>query len=190
MSDLESPTDFARIARDPGVWLSQATTLRRAAALVYEDLDEAIRDRRLAQPATRERRLLIGPFMLLSGMAIENLLKGVLILRDPSIATDTTILKEKWPGRNDGHGLDQMAKEVARSLSDKERQLLKRLENFVRWGGRYPVALKADANRAPRLFRSTDPGAISKLFERLVTIMESESTTPKRRTGRDSATTA
>jgi hypothetical protein len=181
LSGLASPSDFARTAREPGSWLSQATTLSRAAALVYDDLDEAIRDRRLAQPASRERRLLMGPFMLLSGMAIENLLKSVLILRDPSIATNTAILKNKWPGRKDGHGLEQMAEDVALSLSAKERQLLKRLEIFVRWGGRYPVALSADAYRARRLFRPTDRDAIDTLSERLVAIVESERAARKRR---------
>jgi hypothetical protein len=71
--------------------------------------------------------------MLLSGMAIENILKGVLILRDPTIASDTALSTRGWPGGKGGHALERMAEEVTGSLSDKERELIQRLEIFVIW---------------------------------------------------------
>ena len=173
LSDSESASEYADAAREPGLWLSQAKTLHRAAALVHDDLHEAIRDRRLARDTRQVKLLLMGPFMLLSGLAIENVLKAVIVQRDPSIVSDTGISKGAWPGGKDGHALEEMAINVTGSLSNEERELTHRLEDFVRWGGRYPVPLKA-AQRLSQRFKPSDRDAIDNLFARLVAIMESE----------------
>jgi hypothetical protein len=85
--------------------------------------------------------------VMLAGYAIENLLKGLLVAVQP----ERWVFEHRdkllsWP--SGGHDLVQLAKEASVSLTEKEEQLLDRIEVYVLWAGRYPVALNAQAMRS------------------------------------------
>jgi hypothetical protein len=115
VSDPDAPSDYALAAREPALWLSNAPTLRRAAALVHKEFAEAVENGWQAHPLPEEQLHLMGPYMLLSGMAIENVLKGILILRRPHIASDLALSRKGWTGTaRGGHALELMADEARR----------------------------------------------------------------------------
>jgi hypothetical protein len=105
-------------------------------------------------------------YMLLSGLALENLTKGIIVGRKPGVVTpDTFNLKE--------HNLLKLAQQVARPFSKNERDILDRLTAFVMWAGRYPIPLRATDNDHP-LFKRTDPELIDHLFIKFATILDRE----------------
>jgi hypothetical protein len=81
---------------------------------------------------------------LLGGLAVENLLKGRLIATgQPPIKNGRFTL--------DTHNLPELARKGAVDLTAEEWTLLERLQQFVRWGGRYPIPREVEAMR-PREF--------------------------------------
>jgi hypothetical protein len=103
--------------------------------------------------------------MLLTAIAFENLLKGLAVIGDPA----------GWRRLQDdgGHGISTFAATVT-ELSDAERKLLQRLQEYLVWAGRYNVPTKAAryaANHGLRTFRSSDPPLIAGLFDRLARLL-------------------
>ncbi|HLK11078.1 MAG TPA: hypothetical protein VKW76_06840 [Candidatus Binatia bacterium] len=99
------------------LWLLNAEGLRWAAETLWNQyfIDDA-----------SGRRL--GPVMLLAGLTIELLLKGLAVGR------------QKAAPRT--HDLLELAEVAGLQLRPPEEELLERLTVFVRWAGRYPVPLE------------------------------------------------
>jgi hypothetical protein len=114
-------------------------------------------------------------FMLLAGLVVENLLKGLAVARRPEIvqprATNPKRLFD-WPGS--GHVSRRLAQEAGVELTEEEARVVDRLEVFTTWGGRYPVPLDA-LKVAPREGETSPPASWSSedlpilegLYERL-----------------------
>jgi hypothetical protein len=169
-------------AREPSLWLGHARRLWRAADAVHREFAHALADRHTLREAWDEDRMLFGPYLLLSGMAIENLLKAALLQRRPELVRDGQLVKSGLGGGG-GHNLTVMAREVSPALADCYADLLARLQAHVVWGGRYPVPLKAEhfsgqpRARGPenlRTFRTSDPAAIQALFNELAGAVASD----------------
>ena len=128
-------------------------------------------------PGTQQRRLAyLDSHMLLIGLAFENLIKGILIGRNPALATARRI-ESGILGRK-GHGIAEGAKNII-SLIPQDLQLLERIEEYLFWAGRYPLPLKSGVFvnsevQELRTYRSTDPASVNKLFEQLATVLELE----------------
>jgi hypothetical protein len=87
----------------------------------------------------------VGPStMLLAAFAMENLLKGLVVIREPGSvqprATDPERLLD-WEGS--GHDLLALARRAGEKLSAEEEDLMRLLTEFVLWAGRYPVSMRA-----------------------------------------------
>jgi hypothetical protein len=76
MGSYYPDTMFESIARKPRSWLLYAQALKKAADLVRNQFDEEDKDHTASAH-------LAGIHMFLAGLAIENLLKGTLILKHP-----------------------------------------------------------------------------------------------------------
>jgi hypothetical protein len=131
--------DFSKYARNPETWVLAARRSLAVAKVLRQRADELV----LAKTYD---------FFEFSGchyasyfhtaMAVENALKAALIFLDPSIVEDGTLKKEKFGGKT-GHALLNAAIKVFGAVTDGERQVLTKLEEYV-WAGRYTVPTRAE----------------------------------------------
>lgn len=92
-----------------------------------------------------------GPFLMLTAYAVENFLKGALVLRDrEKIRSDLDFVQHgKLPKLLKGHELVALAAKLNLKLDQRAKEALLRLERCAVWAGRYPVALNyQQANNA------------------------------------------
>ena len=156
MSDLEDTKGpFEIVAQSPHAWLMAATQLKRAVNLVHQELRKVL----AVYPDGRaqyEDLALFKSYMLLSGLAIENLVKGVLVGSNPGVVSPGKFDLNQLAGSKGGHGLLKLAQQASPALSHHEMDMLARLETFVICAGRYPIHLQSAETVHPA-FVSTDP---------------------------------
>ena len=71
------------------------------------------------------------------GFALENLAKGIIVCRDPSLVLRARL--ESWHGK--GHELVTLFDRAGIGVSNDERDTLDRVSRIAEWKGRYPVAM-------------------------------------------------
>ena len=124
----------------PERWISQARRLSASADLLFnaylKDLHRFGKVRKVSSLKNLEHAM---PATLLYGLALENLLKAILVHNDPSRTSNGRLAE--WPGG--GHDLSVLAREAEVALDSVETDLLKRLSQFIKWAGRYPIPKKA-----------------------------------------------
>ena len=120
----------------PGSWVLQARRLKRAADTVFNAHSSDLQRLQAgADPLHLEHLESSGPASLLYGLALENLLKALVIE-----STGSRIVKWKLlPWRGTGHGLVELAREANVPLIEVEIDLMSRLTCYVEWAGRYPI---------------------------------------------------
>jgi hypothetical protein len=171
----------------PVAWQSTASTLKHAADRLFDIYHDAtLREISRAgqlfqsssvqpQAASEPRQLagdeleghwdmmLISVYFFLMGCSMENLLKGILMLRHPEYlkaSGELTGIKS--------HDLVKLCGKCNIDLSRKEKELFAKLTTYITWAGRYPVPLtahdmfpkkKADGTWVQRgeSFRGRDP---------------------------------
>ncbi len=101
---------------------------------------------RLIDPSKEmnEKLALFESFMLLLGLSVENMIKGYVIINYQLNNTSTSFknlkeLKNKACGGNNGHELSKILASCDFEVYKAEKDLLERLETFVKWAGRYPI---------------------------------------------------
>jgi len=140
--DIALPTDLS-MGRDPYYWLQSAHTNFRGADLLFSEFERA-RPESSAKLSSTEpidvsnyehagERLYYPAFMLM-GLAIETGLKGILVAIEPNVVGMTKLEKKLK-----NHNLLSLAKDCKLSLSSEEEDILRLLEKFVMWAGRYPI---------------------------------------------------
>jgi len=161
---------FELFGQSPLAWLEQADCLRMSAELVLAKFVE-IHPLPQVLPGVRVQMLaFMDSYMLLMGLSFENLIKGVHISKTPDLSTEQRM--KKWGKHRGGHGISTLIK-VVDSVTSEEESILKRLEEYVLWAGRYPIPVKVDQycrsiKPENRLFFTTrDPVLCDKLFKRL-----------------------
>lgn len=160
----QAQESFAVQSTDPAAWYELARTLRMAAEPIQRRLFEIAETPQNIDGVRLEKLAYVRAYMLLTGLAFENLLKAIGLLRHQNI---NDLMK-----RGGGHDLPAMAKSLTLELTPVEQDYLGRLKEYVLWAGRYPVPRKAGAyvtSERKRLltFRSDDPQLSEALFERL-----------------------
>ncbi len=172
----DTKSTFEIIARSPHAWLMAAKQLKRAADLIRQELTKvlAVYPRRRAHYEDLAR---FKSYRLLSGLAIENLVKGILGGRNPGVVSPDKFDLSRIACSKGGHDLLKLAQQAAPTLSDDERDILARLATFVIWAGKYPIHLRSTETVHPS-FVSTDPELVDKLFTKFVAILEQENPTP------------
>jgi hypothetical protein len=163
---------FEATATDPAAWLEHARTMRLAAEPILQRFLEIRETPQVDDGIRLEKLAYVRAYMLLTGIAFENLLKGIAAARGLASARPDFALDQSLSGTRGGHGLTGMAKTLALRLNPAELDYLRRLEEYVVWAGRYPVSKKATdflAGYRERLltFTSDDPGTADELFDRL-----------------------
>jgi hypothetical protein len=145
-------------------------SLHVAAYALWQQLYPALKAYESGVPMTDEQEVTLrlrGPFAMLSGMSIENMLKGVVVQKglEPPQTHDLVKLSKqagiKWERWPDASGV------------------LARLTTFVVWAGRYPVATTEEGTSAPRILRTSDYLAISQIRSHLTDIHFGRAPTPQ-----------
>ena len=163
--------DFDKAAADPSAWRSVAFSLLFSAKELWDEIRQGLEEfeangvEKLSERGSQQLRMR-GPFYLLAGLAIENMLKAVIVKRMSDAkkpVTEGDALRI-YRGNHDLVGISQQAKVP---LSDDERQLLARMSTFVLWAGRYPVANTKEITAQERVTMSGDWGRISALIGRV-----------------------
>lgn len=122
-------------------WALNARRLKRSGDLVLEANNNALERMMDSTPLPSDIDTEIaGCAMLLYGLSLENLIKGVIIANNPSLASRTAA--PRW--RGNGHELTQLFDQAEIELDDPDKDIVFRLSAFVTWAGRYPIPKSVD----------------------------------------------
>jgi hypothetical protein len=156
--------NFEKVAADPRAWLHSASRLKRAAqtlaALGIQSDAEMLHKRPRARKPVFIR--LFPVWMMLNGMALESVTKGVLVLQDPKIRTTEP--------RFFGHDLFWLLETAKVGLDQYEQDLVGRLIDCVIWAGRYPVP-KTQDTYYPTATYGADRTIFDRLFNRVKALL-------------------
>lgn len=158
LSDLKQ--QYELIARNPVVWRGSARDLLLAAEKLSKDFEKYFQDPFeyfYLNPSFRV-------YLLLCGLAMENLIKGLLIKRDSTLISEG---KLRRAAKN--HNLIHLFNEAKINLSVDERELLERLTKYVVWKGRYGIPAECNdlKNEGLHCFRSSDVLHIKDMVKRI-----------------------
>ena len=158
---VTDPKEFAKqlfkAGQQPAAWLRSAGHLRDAAEAILEH--ELPAERAYSQAfkladeeataesvrndtgeGTAEIKAIAPnypPAQLLYAYAIENVLKGLIVLKRPDL-----IREHKLHGELQSHDLNKLAKKAKVTVDQQhERPVLEALTHLSKWAGRYPIAL-------------------------------------------------
>jgi hypothetical protein len=130
---------FKHLAGNPRAWQETAHDLICAANL----LNEVVQDWDRCKSSTQARRPIVWrTLMMLYGLAAENLIKGMIVAKSPSLAA-----KGDLPKGIRTHDLVGLAKQAGLPVSHSQEHLLKRLREFAECG-KYPVGLRDGQGRS------------------------------------------
>jgi len=167
---------FEIIGSDAYYWLAQAKQLKMAADALLPHLKEAFTIPPALPGAQDKRFAFFHSYRLLMGLAFENVIKGILIGRNPALV-NTEKIESGILGRG-GHRIAEGARKII-SLSSHEFQLLQSVQEYLFWAGRYPLPLKStiyhnSEMQQLRSGRSDDSESLDALFRKLVVVLEQE----------------
>lgn len=161
-----SPNELA-LAQDPGAWKMQGRSLLDAANVLW-DTTVASAWRTGGDP---KGRLMTFQYSLLVGFAFENLIKGLLVEKEPA----KYALKTNWE-TGSGHELAELARLAEINPTAEELSLLDFLEQTILWSGRYPTKKNHGGKRFvlvgvfPEVFSTMDPTRAAIFYSELVDI--------------------
>ena len=145
--------DFEPTVHEFMTWWIQAGFLREAARSLWRDV---------AKVPYRQFVCL-----MLYGFAMENLIKALIVKKDPSLP----LIEKgaiKW-GVN-GHDLLSLIEKAGIDPTEDERLILPALTEWAVWQGRYPTSMDAESYSNERTV--LNPDAIEECFQRLSSILE------------------
>lgn len=147
LAELNRRMDFVRLAM-PSEWQVYARELKTAAELLWNSKDNRMRieildladevDGEMVRRQTTSRYYSISrPYVLLAGFALENLLKGMLVSRDPDHITSGQLSDDLR-----SHHILSLINELGDiELDDNERRFCEMAESAIPYWGRYPIPL-------------------------------------------------
>jgi hypothetical protein len=151
-------------AKDPEVWYQYANSLKTATVALRKVLWRKDRERFSFLIDIADS--LYGPvYMLLAGLSVETLLKGIIVATNPEL-----VEKQKLSKDLTHHNLAKLYKKAGFVMSNDVNNLLSRLQNYVEIFGRYPVTkTKHDMQKLTKASFNgqTDPDRIDQLWNLL-----------------------
>jgi len=126
-------------ANTPGIWALNARRLKRGGDLIFDAYEIDLQAMgKGASPLELNNLEVAGTATMLFGFAIENLLKAIIIAKEPRTINEGNL--RDWP--SNGHKLILLAEKADIPLNEQQKDMVHRLEVFVEWTGRYPVPKK------------------------------------------------
>jgi hypothetical protein len=130
----------AKTVRNLAAWLGSARQLKRGADLLRAQWKSDLIELYRRIPSGSFPESVGGPMMLLAGYALENLVKGLLIARNPNAVAALAEKPEQLVyGASARHLSLQLCREADVVLAPHQEDAVRRLEIFLLWAGRYPV---------------------------------------------------
>jgi hypothetical protein len=208
--DIENPErwpeELFKAAQQPHAWLSTAEQLAAAAELILQDQLRHEAPYFRAYDVARQEALSAAcaspdesagsaeikceppnylPAQLLYAFALENVLKGLLISKNPSLAGERNLNREIT-----SHDLVKLAKKAGFDVAGQDLSVLRDISQIAIWAGRYPVAIKLDPAGKPPLGDPhilLDYGAhhptMRRIFKRAAEELEKRLPSPRSRFG-------
>jgi hypothetical protein len=158
---------FDRAKDEPEDWGAMAWTLRTAADVLFDAYAQTWGDPDDA-PEKPENERLNGPASMLYGCAMENMIKGYLIKKHGGFESARKVYQVAW----DRHQLLRLAQATGLPLTPDQQLLLRSLEYFVVWAGRYPISMKRDHYTIPKQYKSGDNMTPTQLNGDAIRILE------------------
>jgi hypothetical protein len=179
---------------DSMTWLENAEFLKLSAYLIFENVLRTYKNYSNAQRKVNLSRLNIGEvykkrnevneledklksysnsYYLLIGYSFENLIKALSIENNPGL-TFKEIYEKHWRKFSSGHGISAICKENFENLSTPDFEILERLEAYILWLGKYPVAIDKIRHLADydkKYFFSNDQNENDILFDKIRNIL-------------------
>ena len=168
----QSATVIAELAGNPKEWGSKAHGLRLGADLILEAVRSDMKRRREADAtgdtkamaeARRDPRIYYRPqtFLLLAGLTLENLFKGLLVAQDPTLDTTAKSFTS--------HDLPALAARAGVGLTPNEADFVRFAAVAVTYFGRYPTPRNANSrdNHRSHSFRHDGLNLFSPLCDKL-----------------------
>jgi len=144
---------WTQLAKDPNSWLRKAEALKYAADAVRGSVADLFR----------------GPvYMLLAGLAVETLIKGIIVAKNPKFVE---VEKEQLSSGLTTHNLQKLYRTAGLRENNSLNDLLLRLQSYVENFGRYPVTKsRQDMKKMiqTRIAGQTDPDRVDRLWSFLV----------------------
>ena len=157
---------FEAAARSADRWLHTAEQLRLVADAIGRrftaDLVRLVKRKPRAIKTYRHAESGL-VFLMLAGLALECIVKGILIKEDPSIVRDGRL-----PEWLTSHNLLELLKRVDVVVDEPQREFVRRAAVAVVWEGRYPVPTRWDRHDRTGFVSSADPEIFEDLYEPLL----------------------
>jgi hypothetical protein len=157
----------------PPVWKFYAEGLKDASVLLFQRVEQDLESLRRGETAGHVFHAMVVPAAaLLAGLAIENLLKGIIVIDHPEYVNQ---------GRLQGrviksHNLTRLASEARVILTDQERVLCEMGTSAIGSWGRYAIARTMDKQKGfVHLQVHNYREAFENLFDRLAEILDERS---------------
>jgi len=160
---------WRKYAKDPDAWFCSAEALKSAADILrnngwprnrsYHNLNAAGSD------------ACYGPvYMLISGLAIETLIKGIMIAENENDDDNNLVEQQRLAKEITKHHLVELFQKTHIRKHKSDNDLLLRVQNYIETFGRYPVTkYKHDmAKRAHTHFCNIDFGKVDRFWNRLL----------------------
>lgn len=154
-------------AHDPFFWRKQAKELDLAAMLIWAAMRrdfEALSGKHVGSTVSLSDVPYVnlgGVFWLNAGLALENLLKAIIIHQEPDSVVNGTVARSLRT-----HNLTALARRAAITLDPIDAFFLWVGTESVTWAGRYPCA-NAPGKTGPPVFSESDVLGYRCLFDRL-----------------------
>ncbi len=178
---------YKQLAEDPERWMSSARSLLAASEELWVSVEADLSTRQspvangggdhadVAESHSAGKPFLqhAAVFLMIAGFAIENALKALRVKQaKPGLTaarTSGVVSKDLLT-----HDLRRLATEAGVTLSPAENALLERLQAYLTWAGRYPVAATAHGQAAVQNIWGSDKVSIETLFKRIESMFQAE----------------
>ena len=155
---------FKSKTQNPYEWLEAARRLKISADIIFSQLKQ-LELSHPSKPVERQKQwAFIESYMMLSGFALENLLKGIYVAENPDKINLEKIDLGSWG--YGGHALVDLNKSIPVEFNQSQKDLLKELQNFTIWAGRYPLPISSSKFKEI-IFNSDDSEIINNVFQQL-----------------------
>lgn len=165
------------ISRDSMTWLDNSEKLKLSADIIHNELQKSVGIFLNGEKDYNNEdkiQALWNTYYLLIGHAFENLIKGLSIESNRQLKSFNEIFNIHWKKNNSGHGISKIAQDNIMDLTNKEIEILEKLETYILWAGKYPLPKREDIffkeeNRL--IYDTNDFNRIGILFERIKTLL-------------------
>ncbi len=169
---------FRALAEDPERWLSSGRNLLASADLLWATVADDFQSKEPADSnhadVAKDHRPDRGrpfmrdaaPYLMLAGFAVENALKALRLVQGMPVTHQGA---PRLSGEVQMHKLLKLASDARLELSSSEQELLGRLEVYLTWAGRYPVATTANRQAVVQNIWRSDATAVKAFFDRVET---------------------